>query len=162
MGNARSGRRPKPTAMLRAAGSRVRRRGREPVYEPGAPPCPAGLRDDLLAVAAWEHFAGLLTGSKVLTTGHAAALANLASVQARLDRARAAHAAEGFPTLKVYHRRGDVFEKPHPLATEINKLITLQLRLLDSFGLTPASAPKVEALGAPPERSDFERFVGGA
>jgi terminase small subunit-like protein len=165
-GTARSGR-VKPTAIKQREGSRVRRRAREPEYKPGVPECPPELRDDLLAVAKWEHFAGLLAGAKILTTAHAAALGNLASVAAQLQRARAAHALEGFATLKVYELRTAsgallrLFEKAHPLLNEIKQLTLLETRLLESFGLTPISAPRVEALGAPPERSDFEAFVGG-
>jgi hypothetical protein len=176
MGNANSGRRPKPTAIKRAEGGRVRNRGeeerrkrrtREPEYEPGVPECPPELLADLMAVKWWQHFAGLLCGAKVLTSAHAAALANLAKAKAAEERCWLAWQADGFEQIKVYEDRSPSgallrrHEKVNPLAGQWKELALLTDRFITNFGLSPISAPKIEALGAPPARSDFEAFLGG-
>jgi hypothetical protein len=110
----------------------------------------------------------LLRPAGVLTVGHAEGLALLATAAADNRRTRAEFKASGYSMLlwdERYHATTGILlsrrPRENPLLRKSTELTLLVNRLLGEFGLTPITSPKVEAMGAPEERSEFESFIGG-
>jgi phage terminase small subunit len=163
-GTWRSGQKPKPTALKVLQGSEVRGRKREPAPPPGRPPIPTRLAEDPLAVAAWESLAARLESIGVLTTANGEALGLLAEALADYERVREALSTMRHQQLvvdEVRNPQGVVIRRrirENPLLRRTERIALLVNRLLGEFGLTPATAPRLEA--SPPVRDPFEVFLG--
>jgi P27 family predicted phage terminase small subunit len=165
-GTWRSGGKPKPTALKLLQGSEVRGRKHEPKPEPGRPAAPARLAADELATAAWESLAQRLETLGVLTTANGEALALLAEALADYDRCRAQLAQMNYQQLVVDEMRdkaGTVIRRrvrENPLLRRTERIALLVNRLLGEFGLTPATAARIDARLVPERRDPFEAFLG--
>ena len=178
MGNKRSGRRRLPTATKQLRGSRVRHNvAAEPDFgAPGLPEPPAHLVDDDVALAAFAGFGARLVAGRVLTPAHGELLGMLAEAWADYVRKRQEFAAEGRKSVVVQSWQdgtGVTRERrtENPLVRQMRQQLDQVMRILGEFGLTPATASKVEKLaagGEDPDEAFFAKrenvlpFAGGA
>ena len=165
-GTRRSGRRPTPTALKKLRGARIRDRGKEPVGAVALPEMPAYLRDDALAMAAWEAFARTLVALKVLTAAHGPPLAVLAETWADLQRKHDEWALMGRKSVLVTEwKDAENITRHRIIANPLQRLYraerALFLQICGEFGLTPASASKVMAHEGEADPA-FDAFLAGA
>jgi len=149
-GTRRSGRRPKPLALIKLQGSRVRAKHRAaPTYAADAPTMPAHLERDDLAKATWDVLVARLLPTGVLTVAHGEALAVLCETWADYLRCRDQFETMGRTMVVVEKHKvadGSVQRrvKENPLIRRSEKLATLLQRYLGEFGLTPMTQSKVQ------------------
>ena len=164
-GTRRSGRRPTPTAILKARGSKLRPKHKaEPTAPVGVPRRPIHLDADPDAAAIWDTLASRLLDQKVLTTAHGELLAVLADAWAQYVRLKKAFAEGGYQAVLTSvwtdengNPRSRVID--NPLARQLRQQALLLNALLGEFGQTPASASKVAAQVDTPD--PFDRFLQG-
>lgn len=164
MGNKRSGRRRLPTATKQLRGSRVRNAAKEPNYgAPGLPAVPPHLEDDPEALEAYHAFGARLVAARVLTPAHGELLAMLAEAWADYVRKRREFAAEGRKSVVVQSwtdGTGVTRERrtENPLVRQMRQQLDQVARIAGEFGLTPATASKVERIeggGDDPDEAFF-------
>lgn len=125
-------------ASKRLAGTFRPARAVPPAERLTAPPrAPAGMSK--AAAAEWRRLAGVLVHNGVLSAGDLTALGLLAEALATAREMRAVVMAEG---LLVQGDRGA--RKAHPAARLAVDARAEALRLLEAFGLTPASRHRVD------------------
>jgi len=158
-GTHRSGRRPKPLALIKLQGSRVRAKHKAaPTYRAEAPPMPAHLERDEVAKAKWDLLVERLLPTGVLTIAHGEALAVLCETWADYLRCR--------DQFEKMHRTMVVIEerklpdgtiqrrvRENPLVRRSERLAMLLQRYLGEFGLTPMTQSKVQGV---PEVQDVD------
>lgn len=164
-GNANSGRRRLPTAVKQRRGSRIRHDvKREPAFEVGEPPIPPHIAANPYALAAWRSFAPRLIAARVLTTAHGEPLALLADAWGRYQRASDEWAALNYPNVQTIEiiKGPHVSERvvEHPLVRQLGVYGDTVKRLCAEFGLTPASASKVQTI-TDTAADPFEAFLRG-
>jgi phage terminase small subunit len=167
MGNKRSGRRRLPTATKRLRGSKIRHDvEKEPTYgAPGMPAPPAHLADDAEALVAFGAFGARLVDARVITPAHGELLAMLAEAWADYCRKRREWKANGFHSVVVQSwtdGEGVVRERTieNPLVRQMRQQHDLVIRIAGEFGLSPATASKVERLPASAADPDEAYFAG--
>jgi P27 family predicted phage terminase small subunit len=143
------GRRPTPTAILKARGTfrEGRRNASEPQPAPGIPAAPPYL--DKAAKTEYRRVAKLLAECGAITQADRAALAAYAAAWSRLVEAElkiretglVVRSPAGFPTTNPY------FTVVRQAAEELRKWAT-------ELGLTPSSRTKIKT--APPSKVDTE------
>lgn len=136
----RRGPQPKPTAQKKREGTYRADRvaAREPAEAVELPEMPAVVRSDKEARVCWEQLAPLLLQRRTIAVAHAVTLAGLCISYSMLVRATGA-LARG-----VVVRRKNTWV-PHP-AVKIAKDALSELRQYAAhFGLSPASASRVNA-----------------
>jgi phage terminase small subunit len=155
MGNKRSGRRRLPTATKTLRGSRVRTPvASEPTFgAPGVPVPPPHLVDDAEALAAYASFGARLVAARVLTPAHGELLAMLAEAWADYVRKRQEFAAEGRKSIVIQSwtdAEGVTRERriENPLVRQMRQQLDQVARIAGEFGLTPATASKVQRIDA--------------
>lgn len=141
-GNHRSGRRPKPTAVKRAAGNPGRRKlGVEPEYAPltEATPPPKWLGEH--GGQEWRRVLPQLVRAKSLTLADVPALEGYCAaydLAIRCEREITTLLVDGLHGVPV----------KHPLLPVRDQAWTKVLKFAADFGLTPATRPKVAQLPA--------------
>jgi phage terminase small subunit len=149
-GNKRSGRRRLPTAVKTLRGSRVRHaRAREPSAARGQPEMPTFLASDALAVDEWGRLAEQALALGVLTVVHGPVLALAASALANLTRMQTTWIETGCKPIVVQSwtdKEGKLRSRvvENPLVRQLRLQQALCANLLGEFGLTPATASKVQ------------------
>jgi P27 family predicted phage terminase small subunit len=152
------GRTPKPTEMKRLAGTLRKHRQNldEPQPEAGTPEPPEDL--DTRALGAWNYFAPILAGCRVLTLADRETLACYCLAVGRRSQAEEELAKTG-PVVKSPAG----FAVLNPWLSVSNKALEQLLRFGAELGLSPASRQRVKALPAPKAttgRGRFFRTVG--
>jgi P27 family predicted phage terminase small subunit len=165
-GNRNSGRRRLPTAVKLRRGSKIRHDiKREPKYTVGVPDMPTHIEADPIAKTAWLSFADRLVEARVLTKAHAEPLTLLCEAWARYRRAVEEWRHYGFKHVAEVEIRkpGGIITTrlaENPLAHIVPALEERVKKLLGEFGLTPATASKVQT-HAEREADPFEEFLRG-
>ena len=148
------GRTPKPTQLKRLAGTLRKNRQNldEPMPEAGTPEPPADL--DARARAAWDYYAPILSGCRLLTLADREMLACFCAAAGRRSQAEE-ELAKSWP-------RGQ--ERPAATRFKIrgfryaNKALEQLLRFGQELGLHPASRTRVKSLPAAQATTGRKRF----
>jgi len=145
----RGGRKPIPEAAKRLAGNPGKRPIRPDLpAPPGAPPIPARLMVEPVAVEKWNELVPILLQLGTLTQADGEALATLCEVYAATQACLIELRASG----PVMHTDlGGV--KPNPAGPLYRGLVSLQASLMGEFGLTPSSRVR---LGGKEEKASDE------
>jgi P27 family predicted phage terminase small subunit len=135
------GRRPKPTALKRAAGNPGKRRLNDAEPEPpeDLPDAPPHLSDH--AAEEWHRVAGTLHGMGVLTVVDRAALAAYCVAYGRWVEAE-----EKLRDTPALVKTPSGYVQQSPWLAVANKQLELMARYMTEFGMTPASRSRVAAL----------------
>ena len=138
------GRRPKPTALKRAAGNPGKRKlnDAEPQPPEDLPDAPPHLSDH--AAAEWDRVAGTLHGMGVLTILDRAALAAYCVAYGRWVEAE-----EKLRETPALVKTPSGYVQQSPWLTVANKQLELMARYMSEFGMTPASRSRVATLADP-------------
>lgn len=154
----RGGRKPIPEAAKRLAGNPGKRKIRPDLpAPPGAPPMPARLMVEPVAVDKWNELVPLLLELGTLTKADGEALATLCEVYAATQACLLELRASG----PVMHTDlGGV--KPNPAGPLYRGLVGLQASLMGEFGLTPSSRVRLGGKEEKPtdEVEDFFKIHG--
>ncbi len=152
------GPKPKPASVRKLLGNPGKRPIRPDLpAPPGAPPIPARLMVDPVAVEKWHEFVPILLGIGTLTTADGEALATLCEVHSAAQACLLEFRATG----PVMHTDlGGV--KPNPAGPLYRGLVSLQASLMGEFGLTPTSRTRLGGKEEKPadEVEDFFRLHG--
>jgi len=133
------GRKPIPASVKRLAGNPGKRAIRPDLpSHPGAPPMPARLMLEPLAVEKWQELVPILLGLGTLTLADGEALATLCEVYAATQACLLELRATG-PVMRT--DLGGV--KPNPAGPLYRGLVSLQTSLMGEFGLTPVSRTRL-------------------
>jgi len=133
------GRKPIPASVKRLAGNPGKRAIRPDLpSQPGAPPMPARLMVEPLAVEKWQELVPILLGLGTLTLADGEALATLCEVYAATQACLLELRATG-PVMRT--DLGGV--KPNPAGPLYRGLVSLQTSLMGEFGLTPVSRTRL-------------------
>ena len=153
------GRRPKPTALKRAAGNPGKRALNHAELQPpeGLPTCPPHLSD--VAREEWDRVARVLYEMGVLTVVDRAGLA--AYCQAYATWWRMERDIEENGDVQFNARSG--LESARPQVAMRDKALDTMRRFLVEFGLTPSSRTRVSAAETPKaeDSNPFARLAGG-
>lgn len=136
---AKRGRKPLPAAAKLLAGNPGKRRIRADLPSPaGAPPMPARLLVDPIAVDKWKELVPILLQLGTLTLSDGEALATLCEVYSSAQACLLELRATG-PVMRT--DLGGV--KPNPAGPLYRGLVALQASLMGEFGLTPTSRVRI-------------------
>jgi P27 family predicted phage terminase small subunit len=135
--------------------SRDNRRAPKPA--PGAPLPPEWLGP--AALPRWAELVEQLEVSRVLTKADRTALGLLADALSEYVAHRATVEQEGATYVKGSRGRSTL-KRPRPEVALAREARRDAVRLLEAFGLTPASRNRVEAVAAP-EADEHEMFLFG-
>lgn len=119
--------------------------------------CPAHLVDDEVAKGAWDHYAPLLIGLRVLTELDLDTLANLCGIISDLRELRADLKKHGrLLYVEKMSEDGNKYldAKTNPAATQYNNLLTQFRGYSSNLGLDPTSRPRIKAGGKEGEEDD--------
>ncbi|MEM8595015.1 MAG: phage terminase small subunit P27 family [Pseudomonadota bacterium] len=135
------GRRPKPTALKRAAGNPGKRKlnDAEPAPPEGLPDAPPHLSDH--ARAEWDRVAETLHDMGVLTKVDRAGLAAYCQAYGRWVEAE-----EKLKETPALVKTPSGYVQQSPWLSVSNKQLELMGRYMSEFGMTPASRSRVAAL----------------
>jgi P27 family predicted phage terminase small subunit len=155
------GRKPTPTAILEARGSRKidkSRRESEANIDDTPPDRPDFLSPD--AAAEWDRIVSTLQGSRILTANDRGALAMLCQaygrwVAAEREIAKSATATHGGEVVKS----ANGFPMKNPWLSVADAAYEQCRKLAVEFGLTPSSRSR--ALAAPRPKSDADKPADG-
>lgn len=133
------GRKPTTAAQKRLAGNPGKRRITPDLpAPPGAPPMPARLMVEPVAVAKWQELVPILLELGTLTLADGEALASLCEVHAAAQACLLELRATG----PVVHTDGGVV-KPNPAGPLYRGLVALQASLMSDFGLNPTARARL-------------------
>lgn len=142
-GNAQSGRKPKPTAAKKLAGTfrEDRHNSNEPEVEPftKAPPCPTYVKG--MARAAWVKHAKILTDMGVLTPADLHALEVYCETYARWREANDKLREYGIMLTQVVDGERKFLTSPYLRISE--ECAKAMRQWMNEFGITPSSRSKV-------------------
>ena len=142
-------RKPLPASVKKLAGNPGKRKIRPDLPSPpGAPPMPARLLVEPVAVEKWRELVPILLGLGTLSLADAEALATLCEVYAATQACLLELRATG-PVMRT--DLGGV--KPNPAGPLYRSLVALQASLMGEFGLTPSSRVR---LGGKEEKTNDE------
>lgn len=128
-------RKPLPAAVKKLSGNPGKRKIRPDLpAPPGAPPMPARLLVEPVAVEKWRELVPILDSLGTLTMADGEALATLCEVYAATQSCLLELRAAG-PVMRT--DLGGV--KPNPAGPLYRSLVALQASLMGEFGLTPSS-----------------------
>lgn len=148
-GTRNSGRKPKPMALLKLQGSRVREHHKAaPSYEAESPAIPAHIEADPAARAMWDRLVARLLPVKVLTVAHGEALSVLADMWADYERVRGELNVTRYKNVVIRKKRhANGTEVTEPIVNPLRRVhleLSRELRAwLGEFGLTPMTQSKV-------------------
>jgi P27 family predicted phage terminase small subunit len=147
------GRTPKPTQLKRLAGTLRKNRQNldEPMPEAGTPEAPADL--DARARAAWDYYAPILSGCRLLTLADREMLACFCAAAGRRSQAEEELAKSG-PVVKS----PSGYPIQNPWLSIANKSLEQLLRFGQELGLSPASRTRVKSLPAAQGTTGRKRF----
>lgn len=156
------GRKQKPTVTKELQGSLKKCRTNEDEPMPDllkGVECPEHLQGDEVASAAWNHYAPILIGLRVLTELDLDTLANFCGIVSDLRELRADIKEHGrlIYTEKMGEDGNKYYEaKTNPAATQYNNLLTQFRGYSSNLGLDPTSRPRLKVEGKDePEDDDI-------
>lgn len=135
---------------------RPSRDAKPPRTTPGTPTPPEWLSQ--AALPRWRELVEELGPTKVLTTSDRTALGLLADVLTEYTTHRATIDAEGATYAKGSRGRATL-RRPRPEVTLAREARRDAVRLLEAFGLTPASRHRVTAPEEPEGFDELEKFL---
>lgn len=157
------GRKPAPTDLKVLSGTRPDRvGGAQPARNAGRPVPPGYLTDD--AKAQWERLCDALDEKGVLEWSHGFGLEIYCSAYDRLRLARESLQREGIHLVTTRRGKDDdqddtVVIKANPSAGIAAAAEAQMHRVLNDFGLTPASASRVHAQPAAPAEDKLAQLL---
>lgn len=151
----RSGRKPKPTNVLKLTGNyRPDRHGRiEPEPPPVIPKAPKYIRG--IALAEWERITKLLAEVRCVTELDMAALAAYCIEYARYVNAN--NKLRVIRTMLSESTKGT--KMPHPLLRVADRAFNNMIRLCQEFGLTPAARTRLDIKAISGVEDPLERLL---
>lgn len=149
------GRKPKPTSIKLLQGNPGRRpvNKEEPQYRTIEEDCPEHL--SLVARKEWDRMRDLLQSSRILTEADRSALAAYCVAWGRWVEAE-----ENIKKTGILVKSPNGFPIQNPWLPVSNKAFDHMHKLLQEFGLTPASRSKVKAIPAKDNESGVKRLLG--
>ena len=153
----RSGRKPKPTAILKLTGGyRADRHKRtEPAPPSGVPDAPKCLRKGTLAREEWDRITALLAEARCVTPLDRSALTAYCIEYARYIKAN--NRLRLVRTMLSESTKGT--KMPHPLLRISDRALANMLRICQEFGLTPAARTRLDINAAGGVEDPLEALI---
>jgi P27 family predicted phage terminase small subunit len=151
----RSGRKPKPTAVLKLTGQYRpdRHEGTEPQPAVGIPEPPKSLTGE--ALAEWDRITRLLVQVRCIAELDRSALAAYCIEWAKYIKAN--NRLRVINSLLTESTKGT--RMPHPLLRVSDRALANMLRLCQEFGLTPAARSRLNVEAGQSSEDPLERLI---